>query len=234
MLKTNLNHANHVSLIDKIMIYTLIYILILLIGCLIGIFKYRDLNRSSKIFAVLLFTTFFTEIIAQVILRLLLHRPNNFFMYHIFTPIQFSLIACAFFEELKVKFIIYLIPLMLVLAIILSSTIQPFDVFNSYFTNISFFFITIFTVIYFQKLLNFVTEDTFTDFPLFWISCGLMLFTISNTFVFGTFNTFFSSNNIFSSIFRYVRIFTNYILYILFIVAFLNKQSFIQPNDTRK
>lgn len=215
------------------MIFTWIYLTLLIIGTFIGFIRFKSLNQSSKIFAILLLITTITEIIAQVIFRYIFHEAN-FFIYHIFTPIQFTLIALGYFQEIRLKFIPYLIPIMLIVAITLSLTIQNIEVFNSYFTNLSFFITAIFTNLYFYKLLQFDTNHKFSDFPLFWISCGLLLFTVTNIFVFGTFNTFFNSNNIISSMFRYVRIFTNYILYIMFVIAFLNKQSFIEQNGTRK
>lgn len=214
------------------MIYFWTYIIIISLGILIGIIRINQLTSSSKICLLLLVITLIIELISQLGYKLLINK-SNYIVYHIFSPIQYTLIALSYNQELKSKLIKYSIYLMLTCSIIFSIWVQPIQEFNSYYINLNFFITILIAIYYLRKLLEKDTENSFLGFPLFWISCGFLLFNIANLFVFGTFNSFFKEVNYIERIFAYVRIFTNYILYLLFIIAFLAQQHTLLDNERK-
>lgn len=67
-------------------------------------------------------------------------------------------------------------------------------------------------------------QASFRQYPLFWISLGWLLFISITFFSLGAFNVVNSSNSNLANLFKYIRIAANFILYILFLVAFLSEQ----------
>lgn len=208
-----------------------IYYLILLAGVIIGAVKFRSLNKSNKTFLLLLLITCLFELLSYFLRKYDLQK--NFLHSHIFHPVQFGLIAWAYFQELRHIFLKRLILVMIILEVVLTIFFQPITQYDTYFVNIEYLIISVFSILYFRKLLSIRTEHSLFSFPLFWISCGLLLFCVSNLFFFGTFNTFFNKKNDLQLAFMYIRIFTNYILYGMFTVAFLVKQHTL-VDDERK
>jgi hypothetical protein len=150
--------------------------------------------------------------------------PSNYIVYHIFNPIQYIIVAWAYYQEFRKKQILISMPIMVIWSLILSVFIQPITEFNSYYISFELLIFTAFSVYYFLLLLRIETDNKLKDYPLFWISCGWLLFSVANLFVFGTYNSFFKENSYIERVFAYIRVFSNYILYSLFIVAFLVKQ----------
>lgn len=211
--------------------YLYLYFAILLLGIIIGSIRFKNLNKSNKIFLLLLLITFISETLSLYLRKYGLQK--NFLQSHIFHPIQFTIVAYAYFVELRAKVILYLIILMTVWEIILTIFIQPISLYDTYFINLELLIFSIFSIVYLYKLLKIKTEYSIVNFPLFWISCGLLIFSIANLFFFGTYNTFFGEKSSLQELFMYIRFFTNYVLYGLFIIAFLVKQ-YTLLTDERK
>lgn len=203
------------------MYYLFIYYTILILGIVIGFYRFKKLAKSTRVFWLLLIVTMISELCAYLCNKLI---SINYLVYHIFSPLQYCFVALGFNKELKLEVIKISIPLMIITSIIISVWFQPVSKLNTFYINLNFFITTLIAVYYLWKLLKLDTEYSFSVFPLFWISCGFLFFNISNLFAFGTFNTFFKVNNQLERVFAYVRIFTNYLLYLLFVIAFLVKQ----------
>lgn len=206
------------------MIWYIIYILILTFGFVVGSFKFNVISKSNKCFLLLLLITLISEIVAR---RVATNGNSNFIVYHIFAPIRCMIILLGYYFDIKNRLFLYLIPVIVLISLVLSIFIQPLPNFNSYFINLEFFLFTIIPIYFFLQILKVETEYGLNDFPLFWISCGMLIFCVCNIFVLGTFNFFLKSNTILDVILRYVRYFSNYIYYSSFIVAFLVKQNTI-------
>ena len=201
--------------------YYQIYFFILSIGIIVGIIRYTHLSKSSKICILLLSTTLISEFSALAIGRI---GKGNLFIYHFFAPIQYSLIAWAYYSELKLVWIKYSIPVMLIIAVLMSWLVQPLTVFNSYYVCLDLLLTIVVCTQFFEMLLKASNETSFTAYPMFWISSGFLLFSVCNLFVFSSYNGLFSMVSSWERVFAYIRIFTNCLLYILFSVAFLSKQ----------
>ncbi|MET3126972.1 hypothetical protein ABID42_002074 [Arcicella rosea] len=204
------------------------YIFVLLVGIFVGLIKIKTLNNSNKIFLLLLLSTIFAEVLGPIIA---FYGVSNYIVYHIFTPIQFCLVFYAYYYDIKDKILLNLIPFFIVLGLVLSLWIQPLPAFNSYYMNIELLSFSILSIYFFKNLLEIQTHNELKDYPLFWISSGLIIFCISNIFILGTLNFVSDSdikqNKILISILMNIRYFSNYIYYSSFIVAFLVKQNTI-------
>lgn len=204
------------------------YILILLVGLIVGLIKIHTLNNSNKIFLLLLLSTVFVEILGPIIA---FYGSSNYIVYHIFTPVQCCMVFLAYYFDVKNRIILYSIPFFVTLGLVLSLWIQPLPAFNSYYMNIELLFFSVLAILFFKSLLEIQTQHYLKDYPLFWISSGLIIFCISNIFILGTLNFVSESdikkNKILISILMDIRYFSNYIYYSSFIVAFLVKQNTI-------
>ena len=199
-----------------------VYSSILLIGIIIGCLRFKVINKSNKFFLLLIFATFISESIAHTMIQ---NGKSNFSVYHIFSPLQYSLVALGYYFDTRSKYTLLTIPLMIIISIFFSIWIQSPPLFNSYFLTIELFLFSILGISFFQKLLKANTETKLKNYPLFWISCGIILFSVSNLFIFGTHNFFKILNPAIKHTFKYLRYFTNYFYYIMYIFAFLVKQN---------
>ena len=211
-----------------------IYLIILLTSCIVGVINLKKLNNSNKCFLLLLFCTLIVEAIAPIITK---NGFSNYVVYHIFTPIQCVLVLWGYYLEIKNKIILWEILFMVVLAFVMSFWIQPLPSINSYYMNIEILCFIFIVVYYFNKLLEIETEFKLKDYPLFWISCGLLIFCVSNLFVLGTTNFLKNSdvlsNKLLITILIQIRYFSNYLYYSSFIVAFLVKQNTISSQHDK-
>lgn len=202
-------------------VYT-IYFLILSVGIAYGQYRFKLLANSSKWLWVLLVFTLFEEIAAYTIAY---GQKMNFIVYHIFTPLQYALIAWTYYQEIRNKVIIWSIFIFLLFAIVNSLFLQDFSHFNSHTLNISMLMIILLCTWYLYQMLHQKSQSSFTNYPLFWISCGFLLFNVGNLIFFGAFNFLIKGNNTIVQIFRVMRVTTNYIQYLLIIAAFASKQT---------
>lgn len=95
--------------------------------------------------------------------------------------------------------------------------------FNTLSLQASFVCQTILSLIVLYNLLIIKSEHSFKNFPIFWICCGFLTFSLVNLFALGAYN-FINQNQLLVNVFQKIRIFSNYLLYSLFIVSFLVKQ----------
>jgi RsiW-degrading membrane proteinase PrsW (M82 family) len=210
------------------MIWFEIYIIILSAAIINGCIRFRFLHRSNKLFLLLLCITLVIELVAYKIGSL---GKTNFWIYHIFTPIQYVIVAFAYFWDSKNKFILWSILFMFIAGLIFSLWIQPLPAYNSYYMILELFAFTLLSANYFKDLLAIDTEELLKNFPLFWISCGLIFFSVANLFVLGTYNYFLKIES-FEGL-NYLRYFSNYFYYSMFILAFLVKQNSISDSNAK-
>ncbi len=210
------------------MVWSIIYIFILMLGLITGLTKLRQINNSSKVFLLLLLLTLVAELTGKT---LAFYGKSNFIVYHLFTPIQCCLVFLGYYYDMRNKLFIYFMPVIILIATVLSIFVQQPPNFNSYFMEIELLLFSLLNINYFRELLKIEKEVKLKDYPLFWISSGLLIFSVSNIFIMGAYNFFIKSNITSSStlnyFFLYTRLFSNYIYYSSFIIAFLVKQNTI-------
>jgi hypothetical protein len=120
------------------------------------------------------------------------HHKNNLFLFHIFTPVEYSLIswlyAKNFHTPLLRKLTAFSIPLFVALALVFSIYIQPININNSDIIIIESILLCAWALLYLRELIIFEqTEPPFRT-PLFWLSVGVMFYFLGNLFVEGLLN----------------------------------------------
>jgi len=208
--------------------FLIIYFWLILAGIGVGLFHFSKLSQSSRISVALLVVTLISEAVAQ----LLKVKMSNFPVYHFFIPIQFFLITISYNAELRSKYLLTIFYAFLAFSVIATFTFQPLKIFPSYTNLISSFLVIVWSLMFLRALLKQTSEYSFTQFPLFWISCGWLMFNILTLFHFGTYNYLLTVKNpVFQSVFRNVRIGANYFLYGCYIISFLTSQRQIEQHN---
>lgn len=198
------------------------YFLIIITGCTIGTFRLKNLSRSSKTLYVLLVITLYSELISEILKRV---SNNNLVVFHIYNPLQFVILATAYNYELKETNIIHsLIAAYVIFAVLNGLFWQPFfDAFCSYSFSVNVVLVSGISLYYLYQLLQDAAEESFTSYPLFWISIGYLIYNCLNLLGLGAFNQL-SENSSFSYSLEVVRTMSNYLLYAMFAVAFISRQ----------
>jgi hypothetical protein len=196
----------------------------------------RKTSMYLKYIGVFLFTTFLFDAIAALIMFHQFGKEvnSNLFLYHILTPIQFSLIILIYHNVIKnslyKSFLILLIPIFLLISIIFSFTIQPLSTYNSYSILIKHTIIIIIILIFFYELLSTTPYTEITRQPIFWISIALLFHSSFNILLEGVSNylkTYSTSKNTIYTLYSI----SNYLLFILLSVSFLVNNSTIIENE---
>ncbi|WP_428656675.1 hypothetical protein [Runella sp.] len=203
----------------------IIYHVIQFLAVCAGTYTYKRLAKPTKILFWLLVYTFISELVALYIKT---YYGNNVYVYHIYNPVQYTLITYAFYLEMRqYRFMFYSIFLFWVFALINGIFWEPFlEMFCANLSMTKSILTSFWTLLYFYELLKNVNEHKFLDYPLVWISIGLLVFNVTNIVGLGLFNVL-SSKDILTEVIRNVRSFTNYLLYSSFIGAFFCRQKTI-------
>lgn len=204
--------------------YLIIHLTVMGLGIITGAFRFSLLSMSVRYFYALLFISFLTDIVAWYIGQ---KYGSNLIISHFFIVIQYILIALAYKQELMryKRWVIYSI--LVLMGISLTNTVLKYETaFVEYPSTVrmsSNIFIISWSLLYLRALLN-NSEQFFTQYPLFWISIGWLLFVSITFFSLGSFNIINISADYLKELFRYLRITANFALYILFLIAILSKQ----------
>lgn len=210
----------------------LAYILILFCGCVVGLLRRKYLNSSSQRSWLLLVLVLVVEAVAYFFKHIM---GNNMPIYHFSTTAYLLIYFWIFSSEIKLPFPLIGIAIAIIfLEIVLGTFHQKFNV---EFPSTLYLFMSVVVVVlslnYLQNLLKIKEVASLFDYPLFFISFGLLFFYTINLLGFGAFKfIYFQKNESFTSFFTLLRKSSNYLLYIIFILAFLSKQASLN-NDKR-
>lgn len=211
---------------------TILYHIIQFLAVCAGIYTYKRLGKTAKVLFWLLAYTFISELVA---LYFRLNFGNNVFVYHLYNPVQYTLLTYAFSLELpKYQFIRYSIFLFWVFAIVNGIFWEPF--LTLFCANVSMtksILTSLWILIFFYELLKNVSEHKFLDYPLVWISMFLLVSNVTNVLGLGLFNVLDPLNYITLSLYK-VRSITNDFLYAAFIGAFFCPQKNINYSEATK
>ena len=209
----------------------IIYHSVILVGILIGAVRFSKLSVSSRIFFLLLVITPLIELIG---FYFALKYKNNSPVSNSFTLLEYFIFCAAFYLDSKIKLIMGLLAGLFLSGIINGLFFQHILKEQATYTELLLSLCEI--VIYFLYLvLYFKNVDTLPlrQFPLFWIGLGIMLFSIVSIVAFG-FLELSKKGDIWYTIAGYARQYSNYLLYLLFIPAFLSPQKRLRDFITDK
>lgn len=192
------------------------YFAILVIGILFGLYRYSKLMPATRVLVFLLVLTLVTEGFSYY---LALKKFPNGLVYNLFMLAQPILVGFAFLQESSKQAIQIVLGIVTLLTTVFWLQISP-SAFNSNGLVIVLVFLAALPLNYFYQLLRKETEVPIHHFPLFWVSVGFLIFGVLNIFNFGMINSLNSNNAAIAKLFANISIYSNYFLYLLFIIAF--------------
>jgi len=159
--------------------------------CLVTLLLYyKRLGKEYIMFLPLIVFAILTQVIGDVVNQDLPLEEKKSFMFHIYQPIEYSLLALFYYQTLmgrKLKTVILItIPLFIIFCVYYySSNSQSFS--GPDFTDftVEAILICIFVIIFFSQLLNRRVYLTLTSYPSFWINTGNLIFYAGNLLVMG-------------------------------------------------
>ncbi|AYQ33770.1 hypothetical protein [Runella sp. SP2] len=200
------------------------YFIILSIGSIVGIYRINSLTKSSKLFLLLLVTTFVIELASYFMGKIL---KNNLIIYNIYMPIYLNVFLYGIVADIKREKILWMGLFFLILWGLTYLYTGSIYKFNTLALQMSLIIQIIVSLVALFDLLKSDTLEPLIDFPLFWICSGFLIFSSANLIALGAYN-YINRSEILVSIFQKLRIYSNYLLYILFLVSFMVKQNSIK------
>ncbi len=204
------------SLPDKI------YFLLLLLTLASYLVK---LNRQERFvrWMILLLSFWLVTTLAAVLLPLYGVLTNNLFIYHIITPIEFTIILLlyhTYFENALIKKILmYLIPAFVLLCIVFSLFVQKIDVSNSYTSIVEAAVVIPVSLLFLKETAQLQKVKSLVHYPMFWISVGILFGYTAPLIIEGTLNYLMDQSMQLAKQLYLISYFSNYILLILFMIA---------------
>jgi hypothetical protein len=195
----------------------IVYLAIIFFALVCGLFRYGRMQPASRILIILLGYTLISEYLADFLAK---KFHNNMPVYHVYAPVQFFTISLYFndsIEEFKRKNIGWYIGITGVIVSLLNSLfLQPFNTFNSYFLLFSGFVIISMSLFAFYKILE--NDDVgVLNNPHFWFNF-ILLFFWSTTYIFWSLFKILGE--------RFPQIMSTYVNIILFSVSALTYLGF--------
>ena len=195
-----------------------VYCIILLLASLLAIKNFNKLNKSLKIFGILVIATFVFELFAFYMAKT---RHNNIIVYVVFMPIQIILLNFAYYTHQKdslfrkVSISLTLIFLFYFITQIGGLNLSVFPNKLIMIENI----ILCFIVAYSSYLI--VSKQHYIEIkknPLIWINMGFLFFLSTSFFIWG-FHHLIKTNEM-NLISRFTLIISNIILYSILALSF--------------
>lgn len=196
--------------------------MIIATGAAIGLFKYKRLE-SEKPVAILLVLTFFSETLSRIFA---FYFINSSPVYHFLDPLQSILWGIFFFLSIKSRIkkkVIFAFSILLTLyAIFDSFFVENILKFPDIFLTIQSIALICFGfVLFFEKLDSPANDNIFKD-SVFLISLSVIWFYLIS-FLFFDFHEFSLSKKISQITLRTINYISNYVYYLLLIVALILK-----------
>lgn len=109
---------------------------------------------------------------------------NNLFVYHIFNPAEYLVLCMLYlqvFTNPKIKNAIRgSMPLVVLLSLVFAIFIQPPNVNNTFIIMLESVLIVMWSLLFLRETLMLQNESRLQQFPMFWVSIGLLFYFIGN------------------------------------------------------
>ena len=198
-----------------------IYLSLILISFIVGLIKFKSLNKQFKIVACFLGYTFLSEVFSRI-LALKIHNSNP--VYHFYSPIE-VLFICSFYffstNQFYFKKIVFYTFLFLELfSVINSSFFQHLMEFNSNIDLVkTLFAILLGFIILLEKMKGPFNNDSILDSEMI-ILIAILWFNITSFIFFMAYN-YFVKNLISTKELGIIQFTSNIIYYFLFLLSLL-------------
>jgi|SRR5579859_296046 len=206
--------------------YNKLYFILLLVTLISYLSVSRKEEYYQRIVIIYLILLLLTDV-ASVYLVKVVGLRNNLFLFHLSTPLDYTLLALLYrsviINRTVKKILTISIPVFIGLSIFLSIFVQKINENNSYAIVAESLLMIFLSLFYLREVLLFQQATVLLRFPLFWISVGVLFFFIGSLLIEGMLNYLMSkSMDLARRAFRIGYIF-KYLLCILFIIgAFCN------------
>jgi hypothetical protein len=211
----------------SVMLDLYITLLVILASIVVFFIKYAHTGKALRLLGAFLLITFAAESYANY---LLYHEIRNLYIYHLLVPVQYSLLAViyayAIENTIMKKVILISVPLFIATSALFASTIQPLTAYNSYAASIKNILLTVWVLCYYRELFVLLHVSHIEREPFFWISTGILFYSLGDFFVEGLMNYLISHNRALAEKMYYVYFLLNLLLYFTFMMAFLCKDIF--------
>lgn len=203
------------------------YLFLLSICLILSIFCHKS-DKSLNIFPLLLGVSLIVEIAVDVMYFLLNCKNEYNIIYHIYIPIEYTILAYYFYlnnkDQIVKKFIILSVPLFVLASSVLSISVISTTEFPGLNFNFSGILLIIWSLITLFSIPP-VNNQNITRIPVFWICVGILIFHPGIFFFNGVYEYIQHKNSSLAQQLHLLIIKSlNYILYLCFIVAFLCSQ----------
>jgi hypothetical protein len=193
---------------------------LLLLYIILWVIKYRYLRIQLKILGLALLITCLFEAYAAY---LMFQGTRNLYVFHILTPVQYILYTYIFYKTISDgilrKIILSSIPLYLFTILLITLYIQKTSEFNSYALLIKNVLIACWSILYYREAFTKPKVFKLEIEPLFWISTGLLFYSLGSFFVDGLMNYMINQSYGLANKVYYISLFLGYSLYVTFIIA---------------
>ncbi len=150
---------------------------------------------------------------------------NNLFVYHILTPIQYTIIVLMYrhviYNRMVKRWMLFSIPAFWLVALLLVLFVQPLNQYSTYSFLLKYGLVIAIVLYFLMEILNAPDDYRLTREPPFWIGTGLLFHSVGNVFVQGVSNQLILHSDPIFTILNTVSSVLNYGLFLCFIVAFL-------------
>lgn len=215
-------------------LYNLIYALLLLvalISCLVN-FSLKEFYAKMVILYLLGLLCIFS---ASIYLVRVVKLNNNLFLFHISTPVEYIILGLLYYGimvRLMVKqWILFSIPVFVLLCIFFSLFVQKIDVSNTYAIIISSMLLISWSLFFLGEILLFRPATRLFQFPMFWISTGVLFYYTGSLLIEGMLN-FMIAHDMFLARRLYVIVYIfKYLLFIFFIISAFCQTTFKKAEE---
>lgn len=156
-----------------------------LVPAIVGIRHYASLTKDLKIITLYVLVCFLTEIPTNY---LRMHNMNNLFLLHLFTIIEFLLMAWLYsFHILRVinkKVILAITVTFIVFAVLNTLFFQSLSTFNSYARCIEILLIIFFALAYVYELIVRNEQKLLKALPMYWINTAVLIYFTAGFFLY--------------------------------------------------
>ena len=196
-----------------------------LVACfIISLFNYKN-DKGLNLISLLLFLSVFTELLVEIFKYWHINKSNHYILYHLFTPIEYCLVAgyyyCNIKNNLIKKIIVISIILFCIVSALISFNILPTGNYPSLNNQINYVLIIGFSIITLLQI-NPNTEEKLLFKAVFWIALGFTIYC-TGIFFFNSLYNYLNQKNplVAKGTFNLINSIFNDILYTLISIGFI-------------
>lgn len=156
-----------------------LYLILLLTATIVNGIALKSRQPYIRLVFIYLVSSLLVTLLA-IYIRAFTKSESNLWLFHVFTPVEYTLFALFYFfalsrPDLK-KIVLLSIPAFILLSLFFSLFIQPVSHNNSYIGIIESILIICWTLLFWRELLLLRQVKILYRYPLFWISAGILVY----------------------------------------------------------